>query len=142
MSEPNFPHMGISHIISTLNHGPRGGGGHFRHLGSLPLTLAGGFPSYETLMLLHERANERRNAASQRCISAMPVSVVSQGQDLGNCSICLEQMEAGQKVMRLLCLHVFHKDCIVPWLQRNRTCPIDKEDMEALLRRGDEDLTS
>ena len=42
------------------------------------------------------------------------------------CCICLEEYEVGDEMMRLPCLHFFHRDCLVPWLTNNCTCPIDK----------------
>ncbi|WP_410493858.1 RING-H2 finger protein [Endozoicomonas sp. 8E] len=40
-----------------------------------------------------------------------------------NCPVCLETF-AGKKVMVLKqCKHMFHKDCLEPWLSKNSTCP-------------------
>ncbi|KAJ4782000.1 RING-H2 finger protein ATL32 [Rhynchospora pubera] len=41
------------------------------------------------------------------------------------CSICKEEVQLGE-VMALLpvCVHLFHKTCIDPWLVTNMTCPI------------------
>jgi len=89
---------------------------------------------FELLTRLSEMHQPSRGL-SQSSIQQMPVSKVTSSQDLGNCSICLCQMEEGQEVMRLLCLHVFHSECITPWLEKNTTCPIDKEDMEKMLHQ-------
>lgn len=37
------------------------------------------------------------------------------------CSICMES-EGGQ--IRLDCGHMFHKDCVLKWLKKNKSCPI------------------
>jgi hypothetical protein len=42
------------------------------------------------------------------------------------CFICLESIKLGEDVAwseNLDCEHVFHKDCIMPWLQRSNDCP-------------------
>ncbi|WP_422473466.1 RING-H2 finger protein [Endozoicomonas sp. ALB032] len=40
-----------------------------------------------------------------------------------NCPVCLETF-AGREVMVLKqCKHMFHKDCLEPWLSKNSTCP-------------------
>ncbi|KAH7529546.1 hypothetical protein ACOSP7_010471 [Xanthoceras sorbifolium] len=41
-----------------------------------------------------------------------------------DCSICLEKLSVGQKGGRLSCTHVFHKKCIVPWLEKSSSCPL------------------
>ncbi|KAL5969105.1 E3 ubiquitin-protein ligase ZNRF2 [Taenia solium] len=43
--------------------------------------------------------------------------------DKGECSICLEDMKAGDRIARLPCLCIYHKKCIDKWFQRKQTCP-------------------
>lgn len=41
-----------------------------------------------------------------------------------SCAICHEDYEATDKVIYLKCKHVFHQDCIVPWIaESSDTCP-------------------
>ena len=40
-----------------------------------------------------------------------------------NCSICLLRVEDGQVNSVTPCNHVFHSDCIKPWIQENNECP-------------------
>lgn len=42
------------------------------------------------------------------------------------CSICLEQVDRGELVRSLPCLHQFHAGCIDPWLRQQGTCPVCK----------------
>lgn len=42
----------------------------------------------------------------------------------GVCVVCLEDMEAGQRVRRLPCGHVFHDPCAVVWLVKRNCCPV------------------
>lgn len=44
-------------------------------------------------------------------------------KDDAECSICLETT-IGSKTQTLACSHVFHDDCIKPWLVRNKSCPL------------------
>nr|POF06297.1 e3 ubiquitin-protein ligase ring1-like [Quercus suber] len=47
-----------------------------------------------------------------------------QGFDVGfYCSICLEEPQAGDKLIRMNCSHIYHQDCLLPWLQMHNTCP-------------------
>ncbi|XP_047328453.1 E3 ubiquitin-protein ligase SDIR1-like [Impatiens glandulifera] len=42
------------------------------------------------------------------------------------CSVCLEQVNIGENVRCLPCLHQFHAICIDPWLKQQGTCPVCK----------------
>lgn len=42
------------------------------------------------------------------------------GQD---CSVCSEGFKKGERIRKLPCKHIFHDDCILPWLDVNSTCP-------------------
>jgi hypothetical protein len=51
------------------------------------------------------------------------------------CSICYELIGKG-KMCLLACNHVYHRDCITPWITKNQkesfypTCPYCREDIE------------
>eukprot|EP00730_Choanoeca_flexa_P019132 TRINITY_DN9337_c0_g1_i1.p1 TRINITY_DN9337_c0_g1~~TRINITY_DN9337_c0_g1_i1.p1 ORF type:complete len:295 (+),score=46.89 TRINITY_DN9337_c0_g1_i1:116-1000(+) len=40
------------------------------------------------------------------------------------CTVCMDAMSVGDRCRRLPCLHLFHVDCIDPWLKDNHTCPV------------------
>ncbi|CAA7060727.1 unnamed protein product [Microthlaspi erraticum] len=40
------------------------------------------------------------------------------------CSVCLEDFEPKETVMLTPCKHMFHEDCIVPWLKSKGQCPL------------------
>ncbi|XP_065583390.1 uncharacterized protein LOC136042350 isoform X2 [Artemia franciscana] len=39
------------------------------------------------------------------------------------CSICWEDYLLGESVRKMPCKHLFHKECISPWLELHGTCP-------------------
>ncbi|KFK34802.1 hypothetical protein AALP_AA5G195200 [Arabis alpina] len=47
-------------------------------------------------------------------------------EDELTCSVCLEQVNVGEIVRTLPCLHQFHAGCIDPWLRQQGTCPVCK----------------
>jgi hypothetical protein len=54
------------------------------------------------------------------------------------CAICLEKIIRNQKISVLECGHMFHQDCISPWIREkikyneNITCPLCRCDLENL----------
>ncbi|PIA54703.1 hypothetical protein AQUCO_00900934v1 [Aquilegia coerulea] len=47
-------------------------------------------------------------------------------EDELTCSVCLEQVNVGELIRSLPCLHQFHAICIDPWLRQQGTCPVCK----------------
>ena len=42
---------------------------------------------------------------------------------LRTCSICFEDLEPGEYVRQLRCVHLFHQECIDQWLSHKNACP-------------------
>ncbi|CAD6246229.1 unnamed protein product [Miscanthus lutarioriparius] len=64
--------------------------------------------------------------AARSAVEALPSAVVAAGQEGegDECAVCKDGVAAGQRVKRLPCLHRYHDDCIVPWLQVRNSCPL------------------
>ncbi|KAG5033100.1 hypothetical protein JHK85_017082 [Glycine max] len=45
-------------------------------------------------------------------------------EDSKSCAICLEDFDPSEEVMLTPCNHMFHEDCIVPWLTSKGQCPV------------------
>ena len=43
------------------------------------------------------------------------------------CSICYYNIKDEEDIMQLPCKHYFHVDCIKEWLQKERVCPMCKQ---------------
>lgn len=42
-----------------------------------------------------------------------------------HCSVCWEEHQSGHIAIRLPCAHLFHRDCIIPWLEHSScACPV------------------
>ncbi|KAI5667158.1 hypothetical protein M9H77_17011 [Catharanthus roseus] len=41
-----------------------------------------------------------------------------------NCLVCLQKLQIGSIACRLPCSHLFHKDCVIKWLQESHMCPL------------------
>ena len=44
------------------------------------------------------------------------------------CSICCVEYDKNEPVKKLKCGHFYHPQCIMQWLQINRTCPVCRRD--------------
>ncbi|OMJ86204.1 hypothetical protein SteCoe_12344 [Stentor coeruleus] len=40
------------------------------------------------------------------------------------CSICKEEFDVGDQAVDMPCLHLFHKVCIISWLEAHNNCPV------------------
>jgi E3 ubiquitin-protein ligase RNF115/126 len=40
------------------------------------------------------------------------------------CTVCCEQIAMAMKGMFMPCGHVYHQECLSPWLEKNNTCPV------------------
>ena len=71
------------------------------------------------------KPNDNTDAGAN--ITEDPVSCKDQEEDEdASCCICMEDYQTGDHMITLPCLHVFHRDCIIPWLKNCASCPIDK----------------
>jgi len=51
---------------------------------------------------------------------------------LGRCAVCNEDFEIGTEALKMPCKHVFHHDCLHPWLDVTNTCPLCRQEMPTL----------
>ncbi|KAG0441971.1 E3 ubiquitin-protein ligase SIRP1 [Dictyocoela muelleri] len=47
-----------------------------------------------------------------------------------SCSVCINDINIGEKAVKLLCKHIFHKKCIYRWMRVQKSCPICRKDVE------------
>ncbi|XP_039750822.1 E3 ubiquitin-protein ligase RNF181 [Pararge aegeria] len=75
-------------------------------------------------------------AASKEAVKNLPMITI-QTKDK-SCTICLLKFRYNEKAKELPCHHVFHKKCILTWLNQTNSCPFcryelptDDEEYEA-----------
>ncbi|KAI0175777.1 hypothetical protein GGR52DRAFT_329928 [Hypoxylon sp. FL1284] len=75
--------------------------------------------------------NPQSNAAApatDEAIANLPKKKLDEemlGPELkGECTICIDDMKAGDEAVVLPCKHWFHEKCVVLWLKQHNTCPI------------------
>ena len=65
--------------------------------------------------------------AKKDAVEALPTVEVSGGcneDDAASCAVCLEDYASGERARELPCRHMFHSQCIVPWLEIHSSCPV------------------
>jgi E3 ubiquitin-protein ligase RNF115/126 len=50
-------------------------------------------------------------------------SYINQLAGESGCSVCKEDYEYDQTAIKLPCSHIFHDECILPWLKERNSCP-------------------
>ncbi|MBN3279691.1 RN150 protein, partial [Polyodon spathula] len=78
-----------------------------------------------------DRNQRRLGDAAKKAISKLQVRTIRKGDketepDYDNCAVCIEGYKPNDVVRILPCRHLFHKNCVDPWLQDHRTCPMCK----------------
>ncbi|XP_024988679.1 uncharacterized protein LOC112523346 [Cynara cardunculus var. scolymus] len=68
------------------------------------------------------RQNAARNASGSG--GQETEKEVEEEEEDEKCVICLEEFEAKAVVMVTACNHMFHEDCIVPWVKSHGQCPV------------------
>jgi E3 ubiquitin-protein ligase AIP2 len=66
-----------------------------------------------------------RPAASKRAVASLPIlhldtaaALEAVGGPSTKCPVCTEELVVDDRVQQLPCKHVFHVDCLKPWLQQ------------------------
>ncbi|XP_004608689.2 E3 ubiquitin-protein ligase RNF43 [Sorex araneus] len=77
----------------------------------------------QTAWAISQLATRRYQASCRRARAEWPDSG-SSCSSAPMCAICLEEFSEGQELRVISCLHEFHRACVDPWLQQQRTCPL------------------
>ncbi|CAM6019788.1 unnamed protein product [Sphagnum balticum] len=107
-----------------------------------PRRLPGNFGDYflgpgldQLIQQLAENDPNRYGAppASKTSIDAMPTIHISQehlGTDAAHCAVCKDEFEMGFPVRQMPCKHMYHAECIMPWLAQHNSCPVCRYEMD------------
>ncbi|OWM62713.1 hypothetical protein CDL15_Pgr020007 [Punica granatum] len=65
--------------------------------------------------------------ASKSAVAALPVVKISEellSSDSSQCAVCKDAFEIGEEAKEMPCKHIYHNDCILPWLELHNSCPV------------------
>jgi len=103
---------------------------YFNYLAPLPLFILSVCSVYGLCYLFNKIKSFNKNDDSLNeniNIDSLNTLVVCDELPENNCSICLEEFKNEDILKKLNCDHIFHKDCLQPWINNNnnnKTCPL------------------
>ncbi|XP_059645792.1 E3 ubiquitin-protein ligase RING1-like [Cornus florida] len=65
--------------------------------------------------------------ASKSAIEALPNVKITDEllvSDSAQCAVCKDTFELGEDARQMPCKHIYHSDCILPWLELHNSCPV------------------
>lgn len=69
--------------------------------------------------------------ASKAAIESMPTIEINQSHTTteSHCAVCKEAFELGCEAREMPCKHIYHSDCILPWLSLRNSCPVCRHEL-------------
>ncbi|KAE8703096.1 RNF181 protein [Hibiscus syriacus] len=49
--------------------------------------------------------------------------------EFNQCAVCMDEFEEGSQAMQMPCKHLYHKDCLFPWLELHNSCPVCRHEL-------------
>lgn len=65
--------------------------------------------------------------ASKSAIEALPsikINEAMMSSDSSQCAVCKDSFELNEEARQMPCKHIYHPDCIMPWLELHNSCPV------------------
>lgn len=71
--------------------------------------------------------------ASKAAIESMPTIEIDDSHVTNepHCAVCKEAFELGTEAREMPCKHIYHSDCILPWLTLHNSCPVCRHELPA-----------
>jgi DNA-directed RNA polymerase subunit RPC12/RpoP len=70
--------------------------------------------------------------ASKTEVESLKRGVIEQGHvdTKTDCAVCKDEFELGNEYVEVPCSHIFHPDCILPWLNMHNSCPVCRYELK------------
>ncbi|KAJ7975360.1 E3 ubiquitin-protein ligase RING1 [Quillaja saponaria] len=65
--------------------------------------------------------------ASKSAVEGLPIIKITEellSSDSSQCAVCKDTFELGEEAKQIPCKHIYHSDCIIPWLELHNSCPV------------------
>lgn len=76
--------------------------------------------------------------ASKSAIESMPTIPIAANHvsSESHCAVCKEAFVLGSEAREMPCKHIYHSDCILPWLSLRNSCPVCRHELPAEVPTG------
>lgn len=68
--------------------------------------------------------------ASKSAVESLPVLSATTDHQSQECAVCQERYQVREALNQLPCSHLFHVECLKPWLTEHNTCPTCRWELE------------
>ncbi|XP_065878388.1 E3 ubiquitin-protein ligase RDUF1 [Euphorbia lathyris] len=71
--------------------------------------------------------------ASKAVVESMPTVEITDNHLYAeeHCAVCKEAFEVGGEAREMPCKHIYHSECILPWLAMRNSCPVCRHELPA-----------
>lgn len=96
--------------------------------------MGSGFDRLLDQLLQLEISGPDHPPASKAAIESMPVVTIGTGHvsTESHCAVCKEPFRLHSEARQMPCRHIYHADCILPWLSLRNSCPVCRHQLPAL----------
>ncbi|XP_057441929.1 E3 ubiquitin-protein ligase RDUF2-like [Lotus japonicus] len=79
----------------------------------------------------HHHSHHQNFPASKAAVDSWPEIEINESHisTESHCAVCKEPFEIGIAVKEMPCKHVYHSDCILPWLAIRNSCPVCRQEL-------------
>ncbi|CAM8924171.1 unnamed protein product [Rhodiola kirilowii] len=124
----NNMRAGGANIQFVIDSGGGGGQAGFQ----LPSNLGDYFVGPGLEQLIQQLAENDPNRygtppASKEAVEKLPdIKITDEllASDNAQCAVCMDTFELEGKAKQMPCKHIYHPDCILPWLELHNSCPV------------------
>ncbi|KAE8705659.1 Binding protein, putative isoform 1 [Hibiscus syriacus] len=81
--------------------------------------------------------------ASKSAIESMPTVEIEKTHVCSEtqCAVCKEPFELGTEAREMPCKHIYHEDCIIPWLSLRNSCPLCRHELPSDRSESNDDVS-
>uniref|UniRef100_A0A8C0QBM3 E3 ubiquitin-protein ligase RNF181 n=1 Tax=Canis lupus familiaris TaxID=9615 RepID=A0A8C0QBM3_CANLF len=84
---------------------------------------------FEDLGLVVDWDHHLPPPAAKAVVENLPRTVIRSSQAELKCPVCLLEFEEEETAIEMPCRHLFHSNCILPWLSKTNSCPLCRHEL-------------